>query len=393
MSGYIARVSPPSSLRDLPAGEPPGDAIHIDFEGEAIPAFAGEPVGVALHAAGVDTLARSPKYHRPRGLFCLDGHCASCFLRIDGRPNQRACVTPAREGIVCERQNAFPSVDLDVLAAADWLFPEGMDHHTMMTGSKTGNALFLRLVREMGGSGTLPVAPPERDAVVIDETIDACIVGAGPAGLAAAHAIATATRGAPIRVRVFDEQPLPGGSLHAEHGGSARARTLAAAAVAAGVEILPGATAIGYFPEDETADGGRGLLAVTTGSALRRVRARCTVYGDAPTAAPLVETLKGVGVAAAHATLAVAGKRRPGDIVAVAAVPAPASELARQHGARVAFDASRGGFAVAVDAAGATSVPGVWACGDVTGYVGTAAAQRAGAEVGRAVAAALRSAR
>ena len=82
------------------------------------------------------------------------------FLRIDGRPNQRACLTPARADLACARQNAFPSADIDLLAAADWLFPEGMDHHTMMTGSHTGNALFLKLVREMGGAGTLPDAPP-----------------------------------------------------------------------------------------------------------------------------------------------------------------------------------------------------------------------------------------
>jgi sarcosine oxidase subunit alpha len=421
------------TLRDLPPGEPPGDAIHIDFEGERIPAFTGEPIAVALHAAGIDTLGRSPKYHRPRGLFCLEGHCASCFLRIDGRPNQRSCVTAAREGIVCERQNAFPSADVDLLAAADWLFPEGMDHHTMMTGSKAGNALFLKLVREMGGSGTLPDAPPDEAATMIEETVDVCIVGAGPAGLAAARAVAETAPGA--RVIVFDEQRTPGGSLHAEAGGSVRARTLTGAALAAGAEILPGAVAIGYFPEDEAAGGERGLLGVATQTTLRRVRARHTLYatgsydqnlpfedndrpgivsaracgrlafrwgvrpvgvkrrvlvvGDAPTATPLVAGLTAAGVAAARVPVKAIGKRRKGDLVAVAALPAPASELARQHGAEVAFDAGRGGFAVVADKRGATNVAGVWACGDVTGYVGTAAAERAGAAVGKALAAQL----
>jgi carboxyl-terminal processing protease len=84
------------------------------------------------------------------------------------------------------------------------------------------------------------------------------------------------------------------------------------------------------------------------------------------------------------ATRAVAG-----DLIAVATLPAPASELPRQHGARVAFDGARGGFAVAVDHAHATSVDGVFACGDVTGYVGTAAAGAAGAAAGRALAATL----
>jgi pyruvate/2-oxoglutarate dehydrogenase complex dihydrolipoamide dehydrogenase (E3) component len=38
---------------------------------------------------------------------------------------------------------------------------------------------------------------------------------------------------------------------------------------------------------------------------------------------------------------------------------------------------------------GATSVADVWACGDVTGYAGTADAERAGAAAGKALATAL----
>ena len=110
-------------LRGFAGASPSGEKVTIDFEGTAVPAFAGEPVAAALFAAGVRTLGRSTKYHRPRGLFCLDGHCASCTMRIDGRPNRRACMVPARAGLACERQNAFPSADVDLLAAADWLFP------------------------------------------------------------------------------------------------------------------------------------------------------------------------------------------------------------------------------------------------------------------------------
>src|SRR5262249_40163399 len=154
-------------------------------------------------AAGIRTLGRSPKYHRPRGAFCFDGHCGSCLLRVDGRPSVRACMTAARPGLVCERQNAFPSAEIDLLAAADRMFLRRVDHHTRMTGSRVGNRLFLKLVREMGGSGTLPDAPPAEllDAPV-DEAVDACVVGAGPAGLAAAAAIARAAPGA--RVLVVD---------------------------------------------------------------------------------------------------------------------------------------------------------------------------------------------
>ncbi|HZL20573.1 MAG TPA: 2Fe-2S iron-sulfur cluster-binding protein, partial [Polyangia bacterium] len=279
----------PVELRDLTPAAPRGAPISIDFEGQRVAAFAGEPVAVALHAAGIRTLARSSKYHRPRGLFCLDGHCASCTLRIDGRPNQRACTTPARADLSCARQNAFPSADVDLLAAADWLFPDGMDHHTLMTGSHAGNALFLKLVREMGGSGTLPDPRPGAEPIMesesesnpsldraLEDPLDVCIVGGGPAGLSAARAIAEAAPRA--RVALFDEQAAPGGSLLAEAGGSARAQALAYAARAAGVTLISRATAIAYYPEDAGDDGRLGILAITVGDRLIRVSARHYLY-------------------------------------------------------------------------------------------------------------------
>ena len=73
------------------------------------------------------------------------------------------------------------------------------------------------MVREMGGSGTLPDAQDSRDdrdgsaTVVEDEQLDVCVVGGGPAGLRAARQIAEAAPGA--RVALYDEQAEPGGSL------------------------------------------------------------------------------------------------------------------------------------------------------------------------------------
>ena len=71
------------------------------------------------------------------------------------------------------------------------------------------------------------------------------------------------------------------------------------------------------------------------------------------------------------------------DLVAVAGIPAPASEGPRQQGCRVVLDPAAGGFRVVVDEHGRTTTPGVWACGDVTGYRGPAAAAKDGARVGR----------
>ena len=256
----------------------------IRYEGEDVPAVAGEPVAVALVAAGTRVLSRSIKYHRPRSFFCLAGHCNACLMRIDGVPNVRACQAPVRDGLAVERQNAFPSGSFDVLGAADWFFPKGMDHHTLMTSPRALNVLLQRVVREIGGLGRLPDEVPDPGSFPPAERreADVCIVGAGPAGLGAAIACARASRGS-ASIVVVDEGDSPGGSLRSlPPDGPSRAEALVAEARAAGVEIYPRSPAFGWFPEDEG-----GVLAIARGgagsggpcdAALLRLRARRYLY-------------------------------------------------------------------------------------------------------------------
>ena len=98
---------------------PDRSQIAFTFEGKRLAAYPGETVASALYAAGVRVFSRSFKYHRPRGLLCVAGKCPNCLMNVDKVPNVRSCTEPVREGIIVQRQNAWPSADHDVLAVFD----------------------------------------------------------------------------------------------------------------------------------------------------------------------------------------------------------------------------------------------------------------------------------
>ena len=93
--------------------------ISFTFDGKPVTAFEGDTIGSALYAAGQRTFSRSFKYHRRRGLMCVAGQCPNCICSVDGAPGARACIEPAREGLVVEHVNATPSLEHDVMEITD----------------------------------------------------------------------------------------------------------------------------------------------------------------------------------------------------------------------------------------------------------------------------------
>jgi predicted molibdopterin-dependent oxidoreductase YjgC len=84
------------------------------FDGRDIPFRCGQTVGAALMAAGVRSWRTTRVEGRPRGLFCGIGICFDCLVVIDGRPNQRACLAPARADLVVAPQEGTGHDDLAV---------------------------------------------------------------------------------------------------------------------------------------------------------------------------------------------------------------------------------------------------------------------------------------
>jgi sarcosine oxidase subunit alpha len=190
----------------------PAHPLTFTFEDRTVAACAGQSIAAALYAAGVRVFSRSFKYHRPRGLFCVAGECPNCLMQVDGRPNVRTCVEPARQGQVVVHQNAWPSLDFDVLRAFDRFdrfLPVGFYYKTFHRPAWLW-PVFEHTVRHVAGLGRVDVdARPEGAAEVEHLHAEVCVVGGGPAGLAAARSAAEAGAG----VLLLERRPVLGGRL------------------------------------------------------------------------------------------------------------------------------------------------------------------------------------
>lgn len=78
--------------------------VNIHVDGQLVQAYDGEPIAAALAAADIWRLRFTTSRGKPRGLFCAIGQCADCAMVVNGIPNTRTCVTPAREGTIVETQ-------------------------------------------------------------------------------------------------------------------------------------------------------------------------------------------------------------------------------------------------------------------------------------------------
>ena len=86
----------------------------LAFDGHQIPFVPGQTVGAALTAAGIRSWRTTRIHGRPRGLFCGIGICFDCLVVVDGRPNQRACLLLARDGMQLTSQEGTGHGDLTV---------------------------------------------------------------------------------------------------------------------------------------------------------------------------------------------------------------------------------------------------------------------------------------
>ncbi|WP_366655757.1 sarcosine oxidase subunit alpha family protein [Fodinicurvata sp. EGI_FJ10296] len=237
--------------------------VRFRFNGLTLDGYHGDTLAAALLANDVHLIARSFKYHRPRGIVSAGAEEPNALVQI-GRgaartdPNIRATQADLYEGMEAESQNCWPSVGLDVSAVNDVLnplFAAGFYYKTFMWPASFWKG-YEYVIRRAAGLGR---SPREDDPDRYDQRYDFCdvlVAGAGPAGISAA--LAAARTGA--RVILCDEQSEPGGSLLSEpadgitlDGNPAADWVASAVAELASydtVTILPRTTCFGYYQDN-----------------------------------------------------------------------------------------------------------------------------------------------
>ena len=188
--------------------------ISFSFDGTPLQGFQGDSLASALLAAGPRVLGRSFKYHRPRGLWGMGGEEPNAIFDVQdqglGWPNQRATTLPLRAGMALRSVNTRPSAQGDWLGVMDWaqrFLPAGFYYKTFMA---LGWMRWEPMIRRMAGLGRLdPAHMPAATTPALNALCDLLVIGAGPAGLAAAKAAADQGR----VVWLLDEATALGGSL------------------------------------------------------------------------------------------------------------------------------------------------------------------------------------
>ncbi|MDA0681627.1 MAG: 2Fe-2S iron-sulfur cluster-binding protein, partial [Proteobacteria bacterium] len=92
--------------------------VRFRFNGKEYGGFLGDTLASALLANGVLLVARSFKYHRPRGIWSAGAEEPNALVTVGTgarrEPNTRATTVEIYDGLVANSQNAWPSVGFDI---------------------------------------------------------------------------------------------------------------------------------------------------------------------------------------------------------------------------------------------------------------------------------------
>ena len=172
--------------------------INFTFNGKALIGYEGDTLASALLANKKHFVARSFKYHRPRGIFSAGSEEPNALVTLkkenSKEPNVRATTIEIFEGLEAISQNHKGSLEFDFMRINDFLSPflsAGFYYKTFMWPKKFWEVVYEPIIRSAAGLGKLDKKsdPSKYDKGFLH--CDLLIIGAGPAGLIAAYEAAS----------------------------------------------------------------------------------------------------------------------------------------------------------------------------------------------------------
>lgn len=197
----------------------PNTPIKFQFDGVSMSGFAGDTLASALLANDVRLVARSFKYHRPRGIMSAGSEEANALVTVgfgsQQEPNIRATQLEIYDGLEVFSQNCWPSLKWDLLALNDLAAPfltAGFYYKTFMWPKSFWEKIYEPMIRKAAGLGRLSGQANRDRYEKAFAFCDLLVIGGGPTGLIAALQAGRAG----LSVILADEDYRFGGSLNAE---------------------------------------------------------------------------------------------------------------------------------------------------------------------------------
>lgn len=228
--------------------------VAFVMDGRAYSGYAGDSLASALLANGVRTVARSFKFHRPRGIFASGIEEPNALVQIGkGAHTVPVCRAPTVELVQGLEARSLPgrtSLGFDpwrILDLTAPLWAAGFYNKTFIWPSWHR---YETLIRGLAGLGHAPAAPDPDQYEVRNLHCDVLIVGGGSAGLKAAR---QAAQGGARVVLVEQDRSLGGqalwdGSTIEERSASDwLQQQIGELNRCADVTILADTTAVGYY--------------------------------------------------------------------------------------------------------------------------------------------------
>ncbi len=166
--------------------------ISFKFDGKKYPGYEGDTIASALLRNNVRFVARSFKYHRPRGIYTCGIEEPNGIVQIlneHNEPNTRATVKQIYEGLKVSSQNRWPSLNIDIASINNLLSPmfsAGFYYKTFMGPKGFWKRIYEPIIRRTAGLGKPPKEFRSK-SIHQNHNVDIVIVGGGLSGLIAAR--------------------------------------------------------------------------------------------------------------------------------------------------------------------------------------------------------------